>query len=115
MNEASAPVDGRFHRAPIAGRAAKNPLHALPISAFLTQVAKHVRLPLVPQHGLASRQSERHIVEQGFERTGAPHRSRKIRMSPHPETAMPVSAVVALNAEAKRLPLKGLAVQRYPA
>jgi hypothetical protein len=69
-------------------------------------------LPLVPEHSFAKDQPEGHFVYQGFECARICVGAWKMRMGPSPKIAMPISAVVSLNSEPKRVAFKGLAIQR---
>jgi len=87
------------------------PAHVFSNIPDFSEVSKSVLLSVVPEHGLAKHQSEWHLVDQSFQRGRRLPASGKVGMSPGPEVAVTVSAVVALQPEAERVPLKAVAVE----
>ena len=110
MHARAASVDRRFQPNSISCDAAKIPLYVFPVSRF-PQIAEDVLLSIVPKHSFTKDQSERHLVDQRFQSGCRPPVARKVRVSPRPEVAMPVAAVVSLHAKSQRFPLKDPAIE----
>ena len=89
----------------------KFPLHAFAIICRFPQTPEDVLLSIVPEHGFAKDQSERHLVDQSFQSGRWSAGGSKVCMSPRPEVAMPVSTVVSLYSECQRLAGKTSAIE----
>ena len=112
MHARSASVDRRFQPHSIPPGTAKIPLKILAgVLAFL-QTSELILLSFVPQHCFAKDESERHLVNQRFQRARRSAGPQKIRMRPCPEIAMPVSAVMSLHAERQWISRKASTIER---
>ncbi len=110
MYAGAATVDRRFQPKLVSASAAESPLHVGSVAGF-TQVPEDVLLSIVPKHGSAKDQSERHLVDQRFQSRCGFAVARKVGVGPRPEVAMPVAAIVSLQSKSERLTLKGLAIE----
>jgi len=120
-------IDRYVHSDSILARTSKIPSEFISVSANLLQILEFVFLALMPEHRFAKDQSQRHFVDQCFQRARlARTRTRartmrvrttavrrgKICMGPSPEVAMPKSRVVPLYSEPQRIPIKTAAIER---
>jgi len=110
MHAGAAAVDRRFQSKLVSSGAAEIPLHVFAVAGF-AQVPEDVLLSIVPEHGFAKEQSERHLVDQRFQSCCRAAVAGKVRVSPRPEVAMPVAAIVSLQAKSEGLALKDLAIE----
>ena len=111
MDARSSAIDSCLQLKSLLRGTAKIPCKFIRISSDLLQIPEFVFLPVMPKHRFAKEQPERHFVYQRFQRAGTCAGSWKVRMSPSPEFALPVSTVVSLNSETQRFPIEPLAIQ----
>jgi len=112
MDARPSAIDSCFQSETVFCETTKIPRQAICISTDFMQLVEFVYLPIVPEHCLAKRQPQWHLVYKGFECARTFAGAGKIRMAPGPELAMPVSTVVSLNAETQRVSCKTPSIQR---
>ena len=110
MQAVPTPVDRGLKLYPIL-RTPKLPLHLLVIDGFF-QPAENMVPPIVPENGFAKNEAEWHFVSQSFQCSGLFAGAREIRVSPSPEVAMSISAVVTLHSESEWITREASSVER---
>src|SRR6476646_8593682 len=88
----------RFKFRTVSRDSAKTPLQSIAIFLLLRD-SKNVSLASVPKDGPAKGEAKRKIVDERLQR--ARPIPREVCMTPRPFTAMPVSAIVTLQAKAQ--------------
>src|ERR1700758_3127295 len=112
MNARAGAIDCGFQPEALDRGALETPVKRAPMFFDVAQIAKHVLHAPVPKDRLAKDESQRHLVDQGFQRARRRIATIEISMSPTPELAVAIATVVPLNSEAERTAFKASAVQR---
>jgi len=111
MNPRPAAVQSNFQLRSILGDSTKSPLRINSIFRDFAESIEEVGLAFVPEYGPAKDKAQRQVVHQGFERAWGCRGAVEVRMRPGPEAAMPVAAIVALQAKSQWLPFEPRAVE----
>jgi hypothetical protein len=111
MQTRTTTVDHSIQSDSLSANRAEFPSHGFPVANGFIQTAEDMLLSIMPEYGFAKDQSERHLVNQRFQGSRGSAAPRKVRMSPRPEIAMPVSTVVSLHPEPQRVSSEATAIE----
>src|SRR5579864_1235266 len=112
MQARPTPVDCSVELNAVVRSARKFPLHLFACLSHFPYFAEAEGFGIVPEHGLAKKQSQRHFVHQRFQSAGRFAFPSEIGVRPPPEVPMPVSAVMSLYSESEGVACEPAAIQR---
>lgn len=98
----ASPTNGSIETESLARRAGKVPSKIVAIDRCFAHFSEYKFLAIVPEYSPSEGQTERHLINQSFQGTCRLPLAEEIAVRPSPKVAMTVSAIVPLDAKAKR-------------